>query len=213
MKQSNDDIFRQIAAKWNKIEETMVTEVQRNQTKSLCYGVIYGMGTKALAEKMDVEEVEAKKLIEEFHNTYPTIRKFTEKIVQRTKELGFIETVTCRRRYLPEINSEHSSESSKAERQALNSTIQGSASDLVKNAILKMEKNLRKSFFTDSDCKLVLHLHDELFYEVDQSKYQHVVKILIKSMENCVVLRVPLRVKVKVGSNWGEMREVTSDGI
>lgn len=208
MKDSNDDIFRKIAAKWNKIDESKVTAEQRHQTKSLCYGVIYGMGAKVLADKMEVECEEAKKLVEEFHSTYPAIRLYTNTIIKKTKEQGFIETVTCRRRYLPTINSEDSSQSSKAERQALNSTIQGSASDLVKNAIIKMEKNLKKFKLSQDDCQLVLHLHDELFYEVDERKWQEAMKILITSMENCVLLRVPLEVKIKLGSNWGEMKDV-----
>lgn len=207
MKNTKDDIFRKIAAKWNKIDESSVTDEQRHQTKSLCYGVIYGMGTKALADKMDVDCEEAKKLVEEFHSAYPTIRVYTTTIINKTKEKGYIETVTCRRRYLPTINSEDSSQSSKAERQALNSTIQGSASDLVKNSIIKMDKNLKKSNLSQNDCQLVLHLHDELFYEVKEEKCREAMKILINSMENCVPLRVPLEVKIKLGKNWGQMKD------
>lgn len=187
MKNTNDDIFRKIAAKWNKIDEAKVSVEQRHQAKSLCYGVVYGMGSKALAEKMSVDIDEAKKLVEEFHAAYPTIRLYTKTIINKTKETGFIETVTCRRRYLPSINSEDSSESSKAERQALNSTIQGSASDLVKNAIIKMDKNLKKFNLSQEDCQLVLHLHDELFYEVDEKKWKEAMKILITSMEKMCV--------------------------
>lgn len=97
--------------------------------------------------------------------------------------------------------------SGKAERQALNSTVQGSASDLVKNAILRMEKNIKRLKY-ENDCKLVLHLHDELFYEVNERKWKEIAKVLTYSMENCVTLNVPLMVKIKVGSNWGELKEV-----
>lgn len=204
----NDDIFRQITAEWKKINEKEVTDEQRHQTKQLCYGVIYGMGTKALAAKMDVDEEEAKNIVDKFHATYQTIQKYTAKVVEKARKEGFIETVTCRRRYLPAINSQDRRESSKAERQALNSTIQGSASDLVKNAIVTMEKNLKRKNFKDDDCVLVLHLHDELFYEVKESKWKDAMKILSESMEKCVKLRVPLKVKVKIGNSWGEMKEV-----
>lgn len=203
-----EDIFRQIAAEWNKIDEKDVTELQRNQTKELCYGVIYGMGTKALAAKMDVDEEEAKRIVYEFHATYQRIQKFATTIVEKAKREGYIETITCRRRYLPLINSQDRKESSKAERQALNSTIQGSASDIVKNAIVNMEKNLKKKNFENDDCILVLHLHDELFYEVKESKLKEAINILIESMEGCVKLKVPLKVKIKMGSSWGEMKQV-----
>lgn len=112
MKHKRDDIFRNIAAKWNHVAEEKVTEEQRHQTKQLCYGLIYGMGNKALAEKMNVDEETAANLVQDFHRAYPYIRKYTEQVVKRTKEVGFIETVTCRRRYLPSINSEDSCERS-----------------------------------------------------------------------------------------------------
>jgi DNA polymerase theta len=204
----NDDIFRQIAADWNKIDEKNVTDLQRNQTKQLCYGVIYGMGYKALATKMDVGEEEAKRIVEKFHATYQKIKKYSTTLVEKARKDGYIETLTCRRRYLPAINSQDRRESSKAERQALNSNIQGSASDLVKNAIVTMEKNLKKKNFEDDDCFLVLHLHDELFYEVKESKWKEAMNILTESMEKCVKLKVPLKVKVKKGISWGEMIEV-----
>lgn len=113
MKHTKEDIFRKIASKWNNINEAIVTDEQRNQTKQLCYGLIYGMGNKALAEKMNVDEETSTKLIEDFHRTYPYVRKYTEQVVRKTKELGYTETVTCRRRYLPSINSDDSSERSK----------------------------------------------------------------------------------------------------
>lgn len=113
MKFTRDDIFRKIASKWNHVEEAKVTEVQRNQTKQLCYGLIYGMGNRALAENMNVDEETAASYVTDFHRAYPYIRKYNEQVVKRTKEIGYIETVTCRRRNLPSINSDDSSERSK----------------------------------------------------------------------------------------------------
>lgn len=205
MNSPGEDIFKQIAAKWNKTDEANVTAAQRNQTKQLCYGIIYGMGNKALAEAMKVDEDTSAKIAAEFHSTYPGLKRYGEKIVQKVREQGFVETVTCRRRYLPAINSEDPKERSQAERQALNTCIQGSASDLVKNAILLMDRNIRKQKL--EGCDLVLHLHDELFYEVPRERFQETAKVLIHSMQNCVKLTVPLLVKLKSGSNWGEMKE------
>ena len=205
MKTPSNDIFRQIAAEWNKIKENEVTDVLRTQTKRLCYGVIYGMGIKTLADQMNVSEDEAKEVYEKFHSTYKAIQLYSDKVIEKARKDGYIETVTLRRRYLPEINSQDRTESRKAERQAINSTIQGSASDLVKNAILTMEKSMKKKKFKSDDCVLVLHLHDELFYEVKETKLKEAKQILVESMEKCVKLNVPLKVKVKQGKNWGEM--------
>lgn len=203
MKSAGEDIFRKIAAKWNKVNEANVTDVQRSQTKQICYGIIYGMGNKTLAETLKVDEEESAKLAAEFHAAYPGLKQYGEKIVQKTREQGFIETVTGRRRYFPAIKSENLSERSQAERQALNTCIQGSASDLVKNAILRMVRNMRKQNL--EGCELVLHLHDELFYEVPEAKLKEAAKVLIHSMQNCVALNVPLLVKLKSGPSWGEM--------
>lgn len=205
MNTPGEDIFRKIAAKWNKVDEADVSVTQRNQTKQLCYGIIYGMGNKSLAETMKVDEETSAKLTEEFRATYPGIKQYSEKVVQKARDQGFIETVTCRRRYLPALKSENSGERHQAERQALNTCIQGSASDLVKNAILRMDRNVRKQKL--DSCVLVLHLHDELFYEVPENKLREAAKILIHSMQNCVKLTVPLLVKLKYGSNWGEMKD------
>lgn len=205
MNSPSQDIFKKIAAKWNKVDESEVNVVQRNQTKQLCYGIIYGMGNKSLAETMKVDEETSAKLAEEFHATYPGIKSYSQKLIQKTRDQGFIETVTCRRRYLPAIKSENSSERSQAERQALNTCIQGSASDLVKNAILRMDRNIRKQNL--DNCQLVMHLHDELFYNVSERKLNEASKILIHSMQNCVKLTVPLLVKLKFGSSWGEMKD------
>lgn len=205
MNSPGEDIFMKIAAKWWKIEEDSVTDEQRGQAKQICYGIIYGMGNKALAESLKVDEEAAAKLAAEFHATYPGIKRYSEKTVANVRSLGYCQTLVGRRRNLPAIRSENSSERSQAERQALNTCIQGTASDLVKNAILRMDRELKRQQLTG--CHLVLHLHDELIYEVPEAKLGKAAKILISSMENCVKLSVPLMVKIKVGANWGEMEK------
>lgn len=207
MNSPGEDIFKKIASKWNKIEESKVTDTQRNQTKQICYGILYGMGHKALAESLSVDEETSKVLADEFQSTYPGIKLFKAKLLEGVRSKGYVETVTSRRRYFPTINSEVSSVRSQAERRAFNSCIQGSASDLVKNAMLKMNKNIQQNKL--EGCEFVLHLHDELIYEIPKSKLKEAAKLLVASMENCVKLSIPLKVKVKSGKNWGDMREVT----
>lgn len=127
------------------------------------------------------------------------------------RENGFVETIAGRRRYIPEINAINLRKRAQAERQAINTTIQGSAADIAKYAILRMERNLikyEKQLHTIADIDLVLHLHDELLYEVPSDKAIKVLRILKSSMENCAKLLVPLKVKMKKGSCWGIMERI-----
>ncbi|XP_055612161.1 DNA polymerase theta [Uranotaenia lowii] len=205
------DVFRGIAAKWSHIpNEDEVSDDVRNYTKAIVYGVIYGMGAKSMAAELHVDEDTARTLMEQFHSTYPEIRRYTDKVIQITRERGYIETLTGRRRYLPAINSTDQRRRSEAERQAVCTTVQGSAADILKNAILRMSRNLRKyrSTLHLGQVELVLHMHDELIFEVPSDQMRKVAKILKSSMENCAKLSLPLRVKVKSGPSWGEMKEI-----
>lgn len=138
-------------------------------------------------------------------------RNYTQKILCFARENGFVETIAGRRRYMPDINAVNLRKRAQAERQAINTTIQGSAADIAKYAILRMERNLIKyqqQLHTIADIDLVLHLHDELLYEVPRDKAVKVLKILKSSMENCAKLLVPLRVKMKKGPCWGTMERI-----
>lgn len=208
---SGKDVFRGIAAKWNHIEdEREVSDELRNYTKAIVYGVIYGMGARSMAAELNVDEDTARTLMEQFHATYPEIRRYAEKVVQVTRERGYIETLTGRRRYLPAIHSTDSTKRSEAERQAVCTTVQGSAADILKNAILRMARNLRKyrERLALGEVELVLHMHDELIFEAPRDQARKVGKILKSSMENCANLSLPLRVKVKSGPSWGELVEI-----
>ncbi|XP_055534466.1 DNA polymerase theta [Wyeomyia smithii] len=205
------DVFREIAAKWNRIDDDrLVSDELRNCTKAIVYGVVYGMGVKSMAAELHVDEDTARTLMEQFHTTYPEIRRYTDKVIQITRERGYIETLTGRRRYLPAIQSTDLKRRAEAERQAVCTTVQGSAADILKNAILRMMRNLRKYHETLrlGQVDLVLHLHDELIFEVPHEHARKVAKILKSSMENCAKLSLPLRVKVKVGPSWGELKEI-----
>lgn len=149
---------------------------------------------------------------------FTSCRTYTNKIVDFARRNGYVDTLAGRRRYLPHINQTTDTASrSKAERQAVNTKIQGSAADVAKLAMLRMERNIRK--YQDrvklnvpdvpaSWVHLVLHLHDELMYEVPADRVSNVAKILKSSMENCAQLNVPLKVKMKSGRSWGSMRPI-----
>ncbi|XP_035912100.1 DNA polymerase theta [Anopheles stephensi] len=207
------DVFRALAARWNQLErESDVSEDLRNRTKAIVYGVIYGMGVRAMATELQLDEEAARTLMEQFHAIYPDIRHYTERVVRLTRQLGYIETLTGRRRYLPAISSPDARERAEAERQAVCTTIQGSAADILKNAIVRMGRNLGKyrNVLELSEIRLVLHMHDELVYEVPRTQLVKVAKLLKSSMENCAKLSVPLRVKLKAGPSWGTLQELTT---
>uniref|UniRef100_B3P470 DNA polymerase theta n=1 Tax=Drosophila erecta TaxID=7220 RepID=B3P470_DROER len=208
---SSQDLFIAIAAHWNKIEESEVSQNLRNSTKQVCYGIVYGMGMRSLAESLNCSEEEARLISEQFHQAYTGIREYTMRVVKFARNQGFVETITGRRRYLDNINSDQEHLKNQAERQAINSTIQGSAADIAKSAILKMEKNLEryrdKLGLGDKSVDLVMHLHDELIFEVPAAKSKKIAKVLSVTMQNCVKLTVPLQVKLRIGRSWGELQD------
>uniref|UniRef100_A0A6P4FCY1 DNA polymerase theta n=1 Tax=Drosophila rhopaloa TaxID=1041015 RepID=A0A6P4FCY1_DRORH len=209
---SPQDLFTAIAAHWNRINQSEVSEHVRNGTKQICYGIVYGMGIRSLAESLKCNEQEAKMVSEQFHQAYKGIREYTQKVVKFARNNGYVETIMGRRRYLDHINSPEEQMKNQAERQAINSTIQGGAADIAKTAILKMEKNMAryrgKLGLGERSVNLVMHLHDELIFEVPADKAKKIAKVLSLTMENCVKLSVPLKVKLKIGRSWGELQEI-----
>lgn len=147
--------------------------------------------------------------------TFLVRSKYTQQVVCSARENGYVETLAGRRRYVRDIcETNNSRKRAKAERQAINTTIQGSAADIAKYAILRMERNLirygDKLDIPLGVINLVLHLHDELLYEVPSRNVKQILKILKSSMENCAKLSVPLKVKLKRGQCWGTMTEYQS---
>lgn len=229
---SKEDVFKSIAAKWNDITERQVTYVQRQHAKQICYGIIYGMGAKTLSEQLEIEEEIAMEFIDSFHKKYPGIKKYIQKVIDRAKVTGYVETMTGRRRYLPNINHENLAIKSRficcftfilpffyvvlvflinlgqAERQAVNTTIQGSAADIVKKVMVILSRRLNDIYQgTPLKPKLVLHLHDELLYEVPNNQLLNVARIIKECMEESISLSIPLPVKFKSGPSWGQLKE------
>ncbi|XP_030753991.1 DNA polymerase theta isoform X2 [Sitophilus oryzae] len=202
------DIFKSIAAQWNNISEEEVTDNLRQQTKQLCYAIIYGMGAKSLSGQLDISEEEAFHFMERFKDTYIGIKHFIKQTIDSCRKHGYVETIIGRRRYLPHINHKDSAMKSQAERQAVNTKVQGSAADLVKNAMVTIEDKLDFLFKkSKSRPALTLHLHDELIYEVPEKYTRKVVEIVKNGMEHSTINFGHFPVKVKVGKSWGELEE------
>ncbi|CAF4814385.1 unnamed protein product [Pieris macdunnoughi] len=197
---SDVDVFKSIAASWGGIPESQVDDDLRQKAKQLCYGILYGMGNRTLSQHLDVSEMEAAVFMDSFYKTYPEVKKFTQNIIEECRSKGFVETLMKRRRYLPDINSQVPSKRCTAERQAVNTTIQGSAADIAKAAMCAVDNH--------SKPHLILQMHDELIYEVPEAKRAVFIKVLKRAMETTVSLNVPLPVKVRCGETWGSLEEV-----
>ncbi|XP_059194228.1 DNA polymerase theta [Centropristis striata] len=222
------DVFRCIAAEWKSIDPESVNDSLRQQAKQICYGIIYGMGAKSLGEQMGVEENDAACYIESFKARYKGINVFLKETVKNCIKNGYVQTLMGRRRYLPGITNANVHIKAHAERQAVNTTVQGSAADLVKLATVNIQKRLQKTYpaaplshqHTHSASKhrrvgtshlrgayFVLQLHDELIYETTEEDLIQVAQIVKMEMESAVKLYVKLKAKVKVGPSWGNLED------
>ncbi|RVE44014.1 hypothetical protein evm_011312 [Chilo suppressalis] len=202
---SNVDVFKSIAVSWSGVTEDEVDDDLRQKAKQLCYGILYGMGNKTLAQHLDVTELEAAMFMDSFYKTYPAVKAFTQAVIEDCRLKGYVETLTKRRRYLPDINSSAPSKRAAAERQAVNTTIQGSAADIAKAAMCAIDSRTDQHRHKP---ELYLQMHDELIYEVHESYKSTFIEILKEAMEGTVRLKVPLPVKVKIGTTWGDLNEI-----
>uniref|UniRef100_T1IU43 DNA polymerase theta n=1 Tax=Strigamia maritima TaxID=126957 RepID=T1IU43_STRMM len=214
---SGGDVFKNIAAQWKGKEVKNITDIERQQAKQICYGMIYGIGAKSLSEQLNVEEEDGVVFLHDFKSKYPGMTRYMTKVIDSCRENGYVTTVMGRRRYLPSITSDVPSSRSHAERQAVNTTIQGSAADLAKIAMIRIDGALKKEFGCDKPYRnvknlprgvsLVLQLHDELIYEVNDKILPLVAQIVMTEMESALKLSVQLPVKLKSGHSWGSFQE------
>ncbi|MGH0149449.1 UNVERIFIED_CONTAM: hypothetical protein FKN15_061437 [Acipenser sinensis] len=234
---SGADVFKSIAAEWKMIEPESVGDTLRQQAKQICYGIIYGMGAKSLGEQMGIDENDAACYIETFKSRYTGIQNFLRETVKNCGKNGFVQTILGRKRFLPAIKDPNIHSRAHAERQAVNTTVQGSAADIVKTATVSIQKRLEETFLStvkshkhpeslvqpdraarlirqrgccspSSGAFFILQLHDELIYEVAEDDIIQVAQIVKKEMERAVKLHVKLRVKVKVGPSWGSLQDL-----
>lgn len=174
--------------------------VDRRAAKAINFGIIYGLGSQALANDIGISTAEAKEFIDRYFETFPGVRAFIEKMHRLAREQGFVSTPLGRRRYLPDIHSPNMMLRSGAERMAVNMPCQGMVADLVKLAMIAVSKVIPK------DAAMLLQIHDELLFEVDESGAANLEKIVRETMENVAELTVPLIADVHTGPNWAELK-------
>lgn len=196
---TGEDIHRSTAAHILNKNIEDVTSVERSRAKAINFGIIYGISPFGLSEQIKVSMSDAKKYIDEYLNKYEGIKKYMEEIVDFAKENGYVETLFGRKRYIDEIHSSNFNLREFGKRAAMNTPIQGTAADIVKLAMVNVDKALKKEKI---DAKILLQIHDEILLEVKKGSEEKAAKILKEEMENIIKLKVPLVADTQIGENW-----------
>ncbi|MCD2332153.1 DNA polymerase I [Borreliella americana] len=200
--ENNKDIHTETASKLFKIEEKEITPNLRRIAKSINFGIIYRMSDFRLAKELGITKEEAKGFINSYFDSYPKIKEFIINQINFVRNAGYSETILKRRRYIKEINSNNYLERSAAERIAINSTIQGSAADIMKIAMVKVFNEFKNKKMKS---KILLQVHDEMLIESPIEEENEVKKILKIMMETAYTLNLPLRANIETGKSWGEI--------
>ena len=195
------DIHTATASKIFHKELSEVTSDERRKAKTANFGIIYGISAFGLAERMGVSRQEAKQLIDGYFVTYPGVKAYMDKSIAMARERGYTETIFHRRCYLPDINSRNAVVRGYAERNAINSPIQGSAADIIKIAMIRVEKRMREEGLRS---KMILQVHDELNFTVVPEEKNRLEALVLEEMEQACEMRVPLIADCGWGSNWLE---------
>ncbi len=193
------DIHRETAALIFGIPESQVSSEQRARAKTINFGTIYGQGPFALSKQLGITQDEAKAFIESYFARFPSVRGYLDAMVNHAREHGYVETLSGRRRYIPEIKDKSFNIRSFGERIATNSPLQGSAADLIKRGMILLHDALRTGRHHG---RLLLQVHDELVLEVPPDEVEEASRLVKEKMEAAAILRVPLVVEVGVGENW-----------
>ena len=180
-----------------------VTPNMRRQAKAVNFGIVYGISDYGLSQNLGITRKAAQQYIDTYFEKYPGVKEYMERIVREAKDQGFVETLYHRRRYLPDINSRNYNIRSFAERTAINTPIQGSAADILKIAMIELDKRLKES---DLQATMLLQVHDELVFEVPESELEMLDKLVSKVMEQAVALHVPLITDSSWGKTWYEAK-------
>ena len=198
---SGADIHRATAAKIYHEKPEDVTDNQRRNAKTANFGIIYGISAFGLSERLSIPRAEAKELIEGYLRTYPEVEAYMRKSVEHAREKGFVTTAFGRRRYLPDITSRSNTVRSYAERNAINAPLQGTAADIIKIAMVRIDAEIRRRALRS---RMILQVHDELIFNVYPEEAAELQELVTKCMENAYSGKVPLDVSSGMGTNWLE---------
>lgn len=197
------DIHRITAAEVFHTPFDEVTPLQRSNAKAVNFGIIYGISSFGLGQDLNITRKEAERFIDKYFETYPKIKNYLDNLVAKAKEEGYSVTLFGRRRPIPEISSSNFMQRSFGERVAMNSPIQGTAADIIKIAMNRVNKRLKDN---NMRSRLILQVHDELLVEAHKEEIEEVKNIITEEMQGAASLKVPLETDVKMGSNWYEAK-------
>ncbi len=206
---NGEDIHATTAAKVFGVQPEEVTKEMRRKAKEVNFGIMYGIGPFGLATRLDIPQSEAKEIISTYFERFPGVREYITATIEEARKNGYVSTLLGRRRYFPDINSKNFPVRSNAERQAINMPIQGTAADMIKIAMIRIDGKLRGKTRAGDDgppllTKMLLQVHDELVFEVPRGELGRVTKLVREEMENALPLHVPVLVDVGSGRNWLE---------
>ena len=198
---NGEDVHAMTAAKIFGIDIKDVTSDQRRIAKTANFGIMYGISAFGLSQRLHISRAEAKKIIEDYFANFPAISSYIEDTLAAARETGYVETIFGRRRYLPDINSRNGTVRSLAERTAINAPIQGTSADIIKLAMINVDKRIKEEGLQS---RMILQIHDELLFDSIPSEVDTLKKIVLEEMENVTKLSVPLTVECNYGNNWLE---------
>ncbi|MFA6378933.1 MAG: DNA polymerase I, partial [Candidatus Omnitrophota bacterium] len=199
------DVHALTAASIFDVDEARVTADMRVVAKRINFGIVYGMSAFGLAKDLEVSQKEAQEFIDKYFLRYVQVAKFMQEQIKKAEQDGFVITLLHRRRYMPEIHSENMALRQFAQRQAINTPVQGTAADLIKIAMIRVQKKIQELKLSS---QMTITVHDELVFDVLRTEKDQLIAMIREEMEAPLSLSVPIKVAIKAGNNWLEMQEV-----
>lgn len=203
--EKGEDVHTTTAAKIFDIKESEVTPEMRNSAKRVNFGIIYGISAFGLSKDLKISPAQAQDFIDRYFLRYPKVKKFMDEEIVKCRKQGFVTTLLHRRRYIPEINSPNVGIRQFAERQAINTPVQGSAADIIKLAMIKIAADLKEKNFKS---RMIITVHDELVFDALVSEEKKLIELVRQRMEHTMPLRVAVLVSIKKGKNWLDTQKV-----
>jgi len=196
---ADQDIHRFVASQIFNVPIDDVTGEMRSRCKAVNFGIIYGQSPFGLSRSIGISQAEAKKFIDDYFARYKSIRKFMDDCIEKAKQTGYAETILHRRRKIANLDSKNANKRAQAQRLAINTVIQGSAADLIKVAMINIQRKIESEH---ADVKLILQIHDELVFELPAVEADMHAKWIEKEMTSAIKLDVPLKVDITHGPSW-----------
>ena len=204
----DQDIHKATASLIYGLDENEIADSMREVAKRVNFGIVYGLTAYGLSRDLGIAVDEAQGFIDAYFLRYPQVKEYIQGQIKKAQKNGFVTTILERRRYIPEINNKNQNIRQFAERQAVNTPIQGSASDLIKLAMIEIHKQINTRTL---EAKMILQIHDELVFDVPKQELKESVEIIKDKMENVLKLDVPIKVEIKIGKNWSRMLSINTE--